>query len=211
MSGTTNGASGNAISAFVASLGAVVRVSAVTRLSGYPGPDCAAPRSDPAAPSLRHHRSSSRVRKCLRWLITCPFFSPMDTAIKPSFVKTNLVLCLTLGGLLLTSCGSDSSSAKVLFRADPNPVPNGKKTTITWDTGSKEVGEVYVVESGKETLFATGVKGSQETAPTKSGPTLFRLYTQTGHKLLDELKVTMPASADPPSSLSLTTTASPTP
>lgn len=123
-----------------------------------------------------------------------------------------VAIWFTLGGLFFTSCerppASDatvasssptlrtkSTAAGVVLRADPNPVPRGNPngtTTITWDTGSNDVGDVYVVDGGIEKLFANGAKGSQEAAWIKPGSTEFRLYTQVGHKLLAQLTVTMP-------------------
>jgi len=84
----------------------------------------------------------------------------------------------------------------VTLTANPNPVRAGNpegKTTVTWSTGSNDVGEVYVVDGqNKEKLFATGTKGSAEAAWIKKGSTEFRLYTQGDHKLLAQLTVTMP-------------------
>jgi hypothetical protein len=87
----------------------------------------------------------------------------------------------------------------VIFRADPNPVPPGNpkgRTTLIWDTGSDEVGDVYVVTAGNEKLFGSGRQGSQDAPWISPGSTEFRLYTQEGHKLLGRLTVTMPASDD---------------
>ena len=127
------------------------------------------------------------------------------------------VICLALGGLLAAGCGpsaSDSSTSglesqkedeETFLRANPNPVLGGEssgKTTVTWNTKSNDVGEVYIVADGDEKLFATGVKGSKEATGLKE-TTKFRLYTQAGHKLVDELKVVMSASDVPPSHLSL--------
>ena len=84
--------------------------------------------------------------------------------------------------------------AGVVFSADPNPVPPGNakgRTTITWDTGSDAVGEVYVVGAGAEKLFASGRQGSQDAPWIQPGPNEFRLYDQTDHKLLGRLTVTM--------------------
>ena len=136
-----------------------------------------------------------------------------------------LGICLALASFLLTSCdrpqasdstGSSSSTANdaaiagVVLQADPNPVPPGDpkgKTTITWDTGSDAVGDVYVLSAGNEKLFASGLQGSQDAPWIQAGATEFRLYTQVDHKLLAQLTVTMPSpdtsankSAAPPTS-----------
>lgn len=85
----------------------------------------------------------------------------------------------------------------VVFSADPNPVPPGNpkgRTTITWDTGSDAVGEVYVVAGGNEKLFGSGRQGSQDAPWIQPGPNEFRLYDQTDHKLLGKLIVMMVGS-----------------
>jgi hypothetical protein len=124
-------------------------------------------------------------------------------------ISGGVAICLTLAGLFSAGCdrpATDTSTASspgsaqdvvaagVVFSADPNPVPpsNAKgRTTITWDTGSDAVGEVYVVGSGTEKLFASGRQGSQDAPWIQAGPNEFRLYDQTDHKLLGRLTVTM--------------------
>ena len=122
--------------------------------------------------------------------------------------------CLLLTGVFSSSCdgptasdatavssrtpSNNATATGVILRADPNPVPPGDpkgKATITWDTGSDVVGNVYVVSGGIETLFASGRQGSQEAPWIQAGSTEFRLYNQTDHKLLAQLTVTM-ASAN---------------
>jgi hypothetical protein len=128
-------------------------------------------------------------------------------------IRSALAICLALGGLFAVGCdkpstdsttatspGSprDTLAAGVVFSADPNPVPPGNpkgRTTITWDTGSDAVGEVYVGNAGSEKLFASGRQGSQDAPWIQPGPNEFRLYDQTDHKLLGKLTVMM-ASAD---------------
>jgi hypothetical protein len=75
--------------------------------------------------------------------------------------------------------------------ASPNPVPASSEkfgtTTISWDTGSDEVGEVYVsVNGGDEKRFSGSLKrGSQEAAwigPKASFE--FRLYAGREHKVI---------------------------
>jgi hypothetical protein len=118
-------------------------------------------------------------------------------------------ISLTLAGLFITSCGrpaAESTVAGVVLRADPNPVPSGSvgKTTIAWDTGGNDVGEVYVGPAGNETMFASGPKGSQDATWIKPGSTEFRLYNHADHKLLAQLTVTMPSSNAPASNPSAT-------
>jgi hypothetical protein len=137
-----------------------------------------------------------------------------------------LALRLIFGGILITGCDHPTASdatksdapppmpAGSFLRADPNPVLEGNpdgKTTIIWDTGSNDVGEVYAMEADKEKLFASGAKGSQEAASIKPGSTEFRLYTQAGHKLLAKIKVTMSPPAVPPTNLSIKPVSSPSP
>jgi hypothetical protein len=90
-----------------------------------------------------------------------------------------------------------AASSSASLTADPNPVAGGTaagKTTITWQTGTVAAGDVYVLIAGKETLFASGPKGSQEAPWIKPGSTEFRLYNQADHKLLAQLTVTMPSA-----------------
>lgn len=96
------------------------------------------------------------------------------------------------------------------LRADPNPVPAAGpgKTTISWQTGAGEVGEVYLVEDNGERLFARGSSGSADAPWIGPGSTRFRLYRGTEHKeVLADLTVTM---AGPPSATG-TATAAPSP
>lgn len=127
-------------------------------------------------------------------------------------------ICLTLGGLFVTSCerppasdstassspasANDATIAGVFLRANPNPVPTGNpngKTTITWDTGSNAAGDVYVGAIGTEKLFASGPKGSQDAPWIQPGSNEFRLYNRADHKLLAQLIVTLPAPDAPAS------------
>jgi len=79
--------------------------------------------------------------------------------------------------------------------AHPNPVPAGKGagvTTIEWDTGSDEAGEVYVaVDGGEEKLFAEHARGSVAADWIQDGQGYeFRLYaTPDRAKLLGSVKV----------------------
>jgi hypothetical protein len=85
----------------------------------------------------------------------------------------------------------------VILTADPNPVPGGpgnEKTTITWDTGSDAVGDVYIGTVGNEKLFASGPQGAEVAASIQPGSTEFRLYTHADHKLLAQLTVAMGSS-----------------
>jgi hypothetical protein len=90
-----------------------------------------------------------------------------------------------------------ASPSAASLTANPNPVAGGTatgKTTITWQTGAVAAGDVYVVMAGKETLFASGPKGSQDAPWIKPGTTEFRLYNHADHKLLAQLTVTMISS-----------------
>jgi hypothetical protein len=132
-------------------------------------------------------------------------------------------ICLTLG-LFVAGCdrppASDSTASSppastnevtnvgVVLRANPNPVPGGTvvgKTTITWQTGSDAVGDIYVGTAGDEKLFASGSKCSGDAPWIQPGSTEFRLYNHGDHKLLAQLTVTMPladASVTRPSATS---------
>jgi hypothetical protein len=120
-------------------------------------------------------------------------------------------LCLMLAGLFVIGCGrpspdstappapaNDATVVGVVLRADPNPVPGGTetgKTTITWQTGSETVAEIYYVSGKDETLFASGARGSKEAPFIRPGSNEFRLYNQGQHKLVTQLIVTMPVPA----------------
>jgi hypothetical protein len=128
-------------------------------------------------------------------------------------ISSSVGIVLALSGLLLASCDrptapdstapSASTSANdvtvpgAVLRADPNPVPPGTpngKTTITWDTGSDDVGDVYIVTGGNEKLFSNGSRGSQDAPWIQPGSNEFRLYNHVDHKLIAQLTVTMPSS-----------------
>ena len=67
------------------------------------------------------------------------------------------------------------------------------KTTITWQTGSEAVADIYYVNGKDEKLFASGPKGSSEAAFIRPGLNQFRMYNQGQKKLVADLIVTMPA------------------
>jgi hypothetical protein len=149
------------------------------------------------------------------------FFSAIMLIERRQLLATRIswaaAICLTLAGLFITSCdrpaaestssppasGNDTTVAGVVLRADPNPVPSGPgagKTTISWDTGSNDAGDVYVGGAGSEKIFASGPKGSQDAPWIQPGSNEFRLYNHADHKLLAQLTVTMPSSDVPASS-----------
>jgi hypothetical protein len=79
--------------------------------------------------------------------------------------------------------------------ASPNPVPFGStsgKTTISWNTGSSDIGKVYVsVNGGEEVLFAQNREGSAVANWIRTGSSYeFRLYNSDHTKLLDKIVVT---------------------
>ena len=147
---------------------------------------------------------------------------PLATAI-----SCVAALCLMLAGLFVIGCGRpspDSTSPPaphgnaavvgVVLRADPNPVPGGTemgKTTITWQTGSEAVADIYYVNGKEETLFASGPKGSKEAPFIRPGSNEFRLYNQGQKKLVAQLMVTMPGAAASASSTSATPAVSTSP
>lgn len=114
-----------------------------------------------------------------------------------------------LAGLMMVGCerpptdttttaspasGTETVVPGAVLTADPNPVPPGNpkgRTTISWDTGSDAVGEVYVASAGNERLFGSGRQGSQDAPWIQAGPNEFKLYDQADHKLLARLIVTM--------------------
>ena len=80
-------------------------------------------------------------------------------------------ICLVLACFFAVGCGRPSPDSTVspsatpagipvvigvVLQADPNPVPGGTekgKTTITWQTGSEAVADIYYVDGTEETLF----------------------------------------------------------
>lgn len=79
--------------------------------------------------------------------------------------------------------------------ASPNPVPFGNKpgkTTISWNTGSTDIGKVYVSKNGgEELLFAHKRQGSAVANWIQTGSSYeFRLYSSDHAKLLDKVVVT---------------------
>lgn len=81
--------------------------------------------------------------------------------------------------------------------ANPNPVPPGGSqlgtTTISWDTGDKTVGDVYVsANGGEEKRFAGNrPRGSQEAKFIGRSQYVFRLYAANDHsKVLASVTVT---------------------
>jgi hypothetical protein len=88
------------------------------------------------------------------------------------------------------------SKSQATITAYPNPVPSGPgkgSTTITWVSGDKSGGEVYVSINGKpELLFAgNSPKGSQVATWIGKGEYEFRLYAGKEHrKVLAQVIVT---------------------
>ena len=74
-----------------------------------------------------------------------------------------------------------------ILTASPNPVPVSAgqlaTTTISWNTGRPQDGQVYVSENGQtEKLFASGPQGSQDAPWIRDASTYdFRLYAGTEH------------------------------
>lgn len=98
---------------------------------------------------------------------------------------------------------AEPTPAGLVFRADPNPVlatDSHGSTTISWDTGSDVVANIYVGSAGNEKLFASGSKGSAVASWIQLGRTEFRLRNRDDHKLIAKLMVTMLAPDVPPSS-----------
>jgi hypothetical protein len=89
-----------------------------------------------------------------------------------------------------------------ILAASPNPVPavpSPGKTTITWNCGSDDAADVYVISPAGEKLFAAGAKGSQEAPWISPGSTTFQLRRHSDNATLAELKVTMPGAPASPS------------
>jgi hypothetical protein len=140
----------------------------------------------------------------------------MHAGSRPPFaikISCAVAVCLALGGFFVTGCkrpASDSTASSpttgggaiangttVILSAEPNPVPGGPgdtKTTISWDTGSDAVGDVYIGTVGNEKLFASGPQGAEVASSIQPGSTEFRLYTHADHKLLAQLTVAMGSS-----------------
>lgn len=121
------------------------------------------------------------------------------------------ILASVLLSLALVSCGHSTSSDRspaaspnettlaagaATISASPNPVPTsaGKGvTTISWNTGTAEDGQVYVSDDGApEQLFGSGKDGSTKVDWIQSKHHYdFRLYEGHAHaKALASVKVT---------------------
>lgn len=121
-----------------------------------------------------------------------------------------LILPLVLG-LFLISCHPADKSAnataknsssqteaasKATISASPNPVPAGGElgeTTIAWDTGTGQIGEVYVSKNGgAEQRFGAKASGSEKAKWIRAHVRYeFRLYQGTAHdKVLAKVDVT---------------------
>jgi hypothetical protein len=105
--------------------------------------------------------------------------------------------------------------------ASPNPVPVGAgqmaSTTIAWNTGQPQAGQVYVSENGgSETLFSSGATGSQAAPWIKADHRYeFHLYAGTSRdQLLAALTIGNPpagAAATPVPNLPTGAAATPVP
>jgi hypothetical protein len=76
---------------------------------------------------------------------------------------------------------SGNTKGEAMITATPNPVPAGPgmgKATISWDTGDKTIGEIYVsANGGPEKRFGGNrPKGTQEANWIGKGEYEFRLY-----------------------------------
>ena len=118
------------------------------------------------------------------------------------------VLCVALLGFALVSCNRSpketknmaevtaTASSRGMTSAEPNPVPPSHgdgQTTIKWNTGNSEWGEVYVSKNGRaEQLFAGGQMGEKLVKWIHANARYdFRLYEGKGHqKLLGKVEVT---------------------
>ena len=86
-----------------------------------------------------------------------------------------------------TAAMGDRTAIQPTLAASPNPAPPGPQdlgtTTISWSTGGRGPGEVWVSDDGApEKLFASGAEGSQEAAWIRPGATYeFRLYAGSDH------------------------------
>jgi hypothetical protein len=121
---------------------------------------------------------------------------PLATA-----VSCVAALCFVLAGLLVIGCGRSSPDSTassppapennatvvgVVLRADPNPVPGGTemgKTTITWQTGSEAVADIYYVNGADETLFASGPEVLRRLPLSDPGLTNFGFTTKASANL----------------------------
>ena len=123
--------------------------------------------------------------------------------------RTHYVRCtaLLLGlsiCLFLSTCDgvrrytTQSSTAKPILFAEPNPVPAGNPdqplgtTVITWNTGGEAMGDLYVkVNRSPEVFLGRGPSGTSKIAWIQFDSTYeFRLYAKKHSKLLAKLDVT---------------------
>jgi len=94
-----------------------------------------------------------------------------------------------------TAAASRIPQTAPTISATPNPVPTGSgigTTTISWTTGDRSNGQVYVSADGQaEQIFATAPQGSANAAWVQAGKSYeFRLYGADHAKLLGKVVVT---------------------
>jgi hypothetical protein len=106
--------------------------------------------------------------------------------------------------LFLSTCdgarrhATQSSTAKPVLFAEPNPVPAGDPdqplgtTVITWNTGDEAIGDLYVkVNRSPEVFLGSGPSGTSKIEWIQFDSTYeFRLYAKKHSRLLAKLDVT---------------------
>lgn len=128
--------------------------------------------------------------------------------------RSGVMIAVVLSLLNIVGCGKSEPppavqttppavSSDPQISANPNPVPAGPdngSTTITWNAGPSNTGEVYLVtRDGTEKLFAgASPRGSQEAPFIGTGWDFeFRLYEGNEHKkILASVKVSREKSKD---------------
>jgi hypothetical protein len=93
---------------------------------------------------------------------------------------------------------TQSSPAKPVLFAEPNPVPAGDPdqplgtTVITWNTGDEAIGDLYVkVNRSPEVFLGSGPSGTSKIEWIQFDSTYeFRLYAKKHSRLLAKLDVT---------------------
>lgn len=139
----------------------------------------------------------------MSWCVVLEYMKGCYTRVHP--VSTGcaaFLLCLTIC-LLFSACDNDppsdrSSTRKPVLVASPNPVPAGDldqplaPTQISWTTGDKTVGDLYVKENrSPEVFLARGPSGTIKIDWIQFDSTYeFRLYAKKRSRLLTKLTVT---------------------
>jgi hypothetical protein len=129
--------------------------------------------------------SAARTAAALRTPASAASAPQSGTSTPPTFVPAGATR--PPAAQVSAPAPATPTPAPATLSASPNPVrvDAGRlgTTTIAWNTGRSEDGQVYVSENGQpEKLFASGTTGAQDAPWIRPGASYeFRLYAGAGH------------------------------